>query len=261
MQVAAKLSWLLLLASPVAGLAQRTSVADLVRLQPVQQIRNDLDAWPLIVDPKNDAERRINSTLDSYNAETRTTFRECDESPEADEWIRKISVTMAGPRYLSLRAAGSFLCGNVHSDPYDSALVFDIVTGELLDGSTIAQRNSEIRALRDIKIPRYPQSDKFLISSPTLDRILIAAANGDCKESLQDVERDPVLSPILYSVWPDAKKNQVVIKPVSLSYLDYLMCSEEVGIPLDQARGLGFDQAFLDAIEIAHRRFIAASRH
>lgn len=195
MQVIAKLGWLLLLDLSTSVFAQGASVAHLVRLQPVGQIVEDLDAWPLIINPNNDAQRRINSTLDSYNAETRKTLQECDESPGAHEWVRKIVVTMAGPRYLSLQVGGSFLCGNVHPDPYDAALVFDLATGDLLDGSAVVARNSEIKATTDIKIPRYPQSDKFLIASPALDRILHAAANHDCKESLQDVERDPFSSP------------------------------------------------------------------
>jgi hypothetical protein len=250
MRVMVKLGWLLLLYIPIPAFAQRASGVGLVRLQPVHEISDGLDAWPLIVNPKNDAERRINGTLDSYNAETQKTL------PECEEWDRKISVTMAGPRYLSLQASGSIFCGGGHPDPYDIALVFDLATGELLNGSTVIEKNSDMKTTATKDLAHYPQSDKFLLSSPELDRILIAAANDNCKESLQDVEHDSRLSPFQYSIWPDAKKNQVVVKPVSLSYLNYLMCSEEIDIPLDQAHKLGFSKSFLQAIDEAHRAIL-----
>lgn len=241
----------LLLAVAIPAFAHRGSGGGLVRLEPIHQIFEDLDTWPLIINPKGDAERRINGTLNSFNAQTRTIFAEC---PSEGQWIREISVTMTGPHYLSLRARGTILCGGPRPDPYDSVLIFDLATGELLDGSTIVEKNSEIKVVNATKIARYPQSDKFLLTSSALDNMLMASANANCKESLQEVVQDPNLyGSILYSVWPDAKKNQIVVKPVSLSYLDYLMCAEEVEIPLDQTRKLGFTQSFLKAIEEAHR--------
>lgn len=250
MLVAPKLVWLLLLASPIPDFAQRVSDAGKVRLRPIHQVGEDLDGWPLIANPENDAERRINRTLDSYNVETRQAL------PQCREWNRKISVTMAGPRFLSLRASGSIFCGGLHPDPYDAALVFDLASGELLNGSTILEKNAAIKSTPTKNIVHYPQSDKFVISAPVLDDMLIAAANDNCKKSLQEIKRDPDLSPILYSVWPDAKMNDVVVKPVSLSYRDYLMCSEEVGIPLAEARKLGFAESFLQAIDEAHRTIV-----
>lgn len=250
MQLASKLGWLLLLVSPLPAFGQLASGAALIRLQPIHHTRQYLDPWPLILSPKNDAERRINRTLDSYNVETRQTL------PKCTEWQREINITMAGPRLLSLRASGTIFCGGGHPDPYDAALVFDLATGELLDGSTVVEKNSTIKTKPSKDIVQYPQSDKFLISAPALDSMLIAAADNNCKESLQEIRQDPDLSPILYSVWPDAKMNDVVVKPVSLSYLNYLMCSEEVHIPLAEARKLGFSESFLQAIDEAHRAIL-----
>lgn len=246
MPFTSKLGCSLLLVLLTPAFAQRASDPGLVRLNPIHQIAKDLDGWPLIVNPKNDAERRINKTLDSHNVESRRTLRECKE------WDRTIKVTMAGPRLLSLRANGQIFCGGLHPDPYDAALVFDLTTGELLDGSPLLENNSAIKTTPTKDTVHYPQSDKFVISGTALDDLVIAAANDSCKESLQEIEHDPA-STILYSVWPDAKSDQVVVKPVSLSYQDYLMCSEEVGIPLAEARKLGFSESFLQAIDEAHR--------
>lgn len=247
MQSAPKLGCLLLLVLLTPAFARKASDAGLVRLHPIHQISEDLDAWPLIVNPGNDAERRINRTLDSYNAETRQTL------PQCTEWNRNIRVTMAGPHLLSLRANGNIFCGGGHPDPYDAALVFDLATGELLDGSTILEKNSAIKTTATKDVAHYPQSDRFLISSPELDNLLLASANDNCRNSFQEIRHDTSMSTILYSVWPDAKLNEVVVKPVSLSYLDYLMCSEEVGIPLAEARKLGFSESFLQDIDEAHR--------
>lgn len=260
MQIRWKLVALLLWVISIPTFAQRAKTAGFVRLEPIHQVLDGHDefgyaiwpdAWPLIVDPKNEAERHINSTLNSFNTESRKLASECHGG---DDWSRGITVTMAGPHYLSLQASGRIMCGGPRPDPYDAALVFDLATGELLDGTTIVRKKSEIKVVKATKISRYPQSDKFLLSSPALDDMLMASANDNCKESLREVEHDPNLyGQILYSVWPDAKKNQVVVKPISLSYLDYLMCSEEIDIPLAQARKLGFTKSFLQAIDEAHR--------
>lgn len=247
MQFTSKLGCLLLFVLLTPAFARKASNAGLVRLRPIHQIAKDLDGWPLIVNPKNDAERRINGTLDSYNIETRQTL------PQCTEWDRTIMVTMAGPHLLSLRANGSIFCGGGHPDPYDAALVFDLDTGEMLDGSTILEKSSAVKTKPTKDVVHYPQSDKFLISGPELDNLLIASANDNCKKSFQEIEHDPSMSAILYSVWPDAKLDQVVMKPVSLSYLDYLMCSEDIGIPLTEARKLGFSESFLQEIDEAHR--------
>lgn len=251
MRFGAKLVYLFFAAISIPTFAKETS-GGFVWLEPIQQIVEELDTWPLIVKPKSDAERRINTILGSYNAETRKLLLECKEN---EEWSRAIRVTMTGPRYLSLQANGRISCGGPpHPDPYDATLVFNLATGELLDGSTIVEKNSGIAVIKDNAFEHYPQSDKFLLSSPVLDSMLMVTANNNCKKSLQEVlnRTAPPFRPILYSVWPDAKKNQVVVKPVSLSYLDYLMCAEEIDIPLSQARKLGFTKSFIRAINIAH---------
>jgi hypothetical protein len=268
MTLAGRLFSPILVASTLAA-GQGAPMAGFVRVEPIHAIADGLDAWPLIVNPKSDAERRINNTLDSYNAQTRQILRKCDEdasrnagdaeapgeSASDKNWDRAIRVTMAGPRYLSLRASGSIFCGGMHPDRYDAALIFDLDTGELLDGSTIVAKDSQIKVALASSIPRYPQSDKFLLSSPALDRITIARANEDCKRTLKDVEDGQGSSPILYSVWPEAEKNMVVVMPVSLGYLDYLTCAEEVEISPDQARKLGFAGRFLASIAEAHRNW------
>ena len=251
MRFRAKLIWLLVLAMPVSAFEQKALRSDPVRLEPIRQISEGLDAWPRILNPKNGSERHINSILDSYNVETRKILAQCTAN---EEWSREIRVTMAGPHYLSLQAGGANSCSAVHPNPYDAALLCDLGTGELLDGSTVIEKNSEIKVVKATEIARYPQSEKFLLSSRALDGMLMASANDNCKESLQEVTQNSNLDgPILYSVWPDVEKNQVIVKPVSLSYLDYLMCSEEVDIPPNQARKLGFSKLFLQAIDQAYR--------
>ena len=48
-----------------------------VRLAPVRQMRESVDLWPLILHPKNAAERRINAMLTHLNENLKNKVSDC----------------------------------------------------------------------------------------------------------------------------------------------------------------------------------------
>jgi len=75
-----------------------------VQLQGPPPIAKEAAAMPLIVDPSDDAERRINAALKRLDANLRKAIRNCrGHDGGHGEWVRKIEPTMIGPGYLSAR--------------------------------------------------------------------------------------------------------------------------------------------------------------
>jgi hypothetical protein len=131
------------------GLAQNSKEhghaesAGTVSVRHVKQIRKDVDAWPLIVHPKNAEELRINATLANLNREFAGKVRDClsgefawsKDSFDGGEWQRTVKVTMRGPRFLSMVAMDGMYCGDAYPDDDLVVLVFNLETGEPVDWS------------------------------------------------------------------------------------------------------------------------------
>src|ERR1035438_9762161 len=127
--------------------ASQAADAVSLKLVPVKQLRKGVDAWPPIVNPANPAEQKVNATLTRLNVRLQKALSECDASsledmkgagrPQkewaaavAEDWSRKVVVTMDGPRFLSLVATDEYVnCGGAHPDSDTMAMVFDMTTG------------------------------------------------------------------------------------------------------------------------------------
>ncbi len=125
-----------------------------INLERVQQLREDVDLWPLITHPKSDAELRVNATLTRLNNELSKSLRDCDEGvvefekgagepvETKDDLTRSVEVTMRGPRLLSLVATDEFFCGGAHPDDDLTVLVFDLKSGIQVDWSTLVAKSA-----------------------------------------------------------------------------------------------------------------------
>jgi hypothetical protein len=257
MQVTAKLGWLLPLALIIPSFAQKTSSAGRMRLQPTQQIRKGVDAWPLIANPKDDAERKINGSIAELNADLARRLKACDanysESMEsqfgkeretgelAKVWTHRVTTTMAGPAYLSFLSTTDFFCGGAHPYGYTEIAIFDLTTGEPANPLAWFEPSAKI------SYGEETESDRFLersVSTSDLLPVYRELTRHECDDTY------PVDQPFL--VWPDAKFGTVMIQA------DHLPgCCEACGIAVslkpEQARKLGFSESFLQAIDEAHR--------
>src|SRR5262249_39783918 len=118
-----KIVCLTLLIAGLGTLVQAVAQAP-IQLSPGRQIRKQVDAWPLIINPKDDAQRKIDGYLTNLNVQLTRSLKEChtnyveqmghthslprkgDEGAEA--WNQKRKVTMVGPEFLSLVASTDF---------------------------------------------------------------------------------------------------------------------------------------------------------
>ena len=241
------------------GLAQNSNEhghaegSRIVSIGHVKQIRKDVDAWPLIVHPKNAAELRINATLANLNTEFTKKVQDCITGKFAwskeltpGEWERTVKVTMRGPRFLSMVASDGFYCGTAHPDDDLVVLVFDLETGERVDWSALVDKSAGASLSKD---ELGDEDGTPPLRLPELQVIYAAAEEDYCRDYFKD-KRSFVL-------WPDAESGMLVAEVAGLPHVA-APCKNELKLTIEQARKLGFNESLLHAIEEAHR--VAAVR-
>jgi hypothetical protein len=68
---------------------------------------------------------------------------------------------------------------------------------------------------------------------------------GDCKDAYQD--------PQSFMIYPDAKTGTLIVSAFDLPHV-VQACANDMTLTLDQAKKLGFDHGFLDAVAAAHQQ-------
>jgi hypothetical protein len=232
--------------------------ADTANIEPGAQLRQDVDAWPLLLNPANPPEMRVNATLSAMNARMAGMLRDCDDSfaewtkvsgfagkdgkPGSGDWERTVRVTMRGPRFLSMVATDGIYCGGAHPDNETIALVFDMETGALVDWTALIAKRAGASSR---EATGSDGSVKSALMLPALQAIYVAAADADCKDIFQ--------GPQSFLLWPDAGQGALVAQAADLPHVA-AACEQELKLTMNQARKLGFDETLLSAIEQAHQQ-------
>jgi hypothetical protein len=246
----------------IRGQSAAGSPVSVVNLEAMRQLRDGVDAWPLIANPSTAAQQRINATLTRLNQRMQKSLAECDANyadwakqdsqndankSATGDWERKINVTMAGSGFLSMVAIDSQFCGGAYPNADTLALVFDLGTGKPLNWMRFIAPSAGAKPSSDTI---YDGTTVGTLIVTSLLQISKSKADADCKEAFQNSQS--------YQLWPDAKSGTLIAEPFGLPHV-VAACAEDLSLTLDQARKMGFDGALLGAIEQAHRDWIAAS--
>jgi hypothetical protein len=236
-----------------------------VRLEPVKQMRKDVDLWPMIAEAKTPAELRVNATLTRLNARLGRSVRECDagyraalkdmgalakdQAPVEQDWTRTLEVTMRGPRYLSMVVTDSADCGGAHPNSGQMALVFDMTTGTPVNWLALMPKAVGAKAFSDTVMDGSTAGAVIL---PALQKMYVAAADPECKDAFDD--QVPMM------LWPDAAKGTLVAVAFDMSHA-VEACADPMDVSMADARRLGFDEEFLREIEAAHAQTVPQLKH
>jgi len=233
-----------------------------VSLEPIKQLRAGVDAWPMIANASTPAEQQVNALLHRLNEHMVESLKDCDGNyrdwaKQVDQpltgknaveydWERTITVTMTGPRYLSIVAVDEYVfCGGAHPNRDTLAMVFDLNTGRSVNWMNLISKSSNASAYSDTN------SDGTRVGAlnvPALRVMSLARADEECKEAFRN--------PQPYQVWPDAKSGTLKAEPFGLPHV-VAACANDLALTADEARGVGFDETLLSAIAQAHGQFSA----
>jgi hypothetical protein len=219
-----------------------------VKLRLLPAISEDVDSFPRVVPNENVSSlmaATLNSKFDRLDSDTRKALHECRAAerkmhPDQGDSVyeHKLSISMRGPRYLSVLTVDAYDCGGAHPENNDEALVYDVTTGAAIDWLTMLP-GSRVG---------YKAEDASYSSSgiwPPLQQLALEQADDDCK----DVYREKDLSFIL---WPDADQGAIVAEATGLSHISSALCGEQVVLDIPAAQRLGISPALLSLLATAH---------
>ncbi len=167
------------------------------KLEPVRQLRKGIDAWPLILNANDAASKRANAILQEMNQKLALALKDCDtnyaawtqemgdaskgKGGAADEWERKVEVTMTGPRFLSIVATDDFIfCGGAYPDSDRISMVFDMSTGDPVNWTAMIAKAADASSITG---SGYDGTQVVALILPALDKIKLAAASPECKDA------------------------------------------------------------------------------
>jgi hypothetical protein len=228
-----------------------------VQLQSPPPVAKEAVAMPLIANPSDDAERRINIALKRLDTNLRKAIRDCKGNDNgAGGWVRKVEPTMKGPGYLSFVIRDMSFCGGPYPSIGTMSIVYDLRTGAPVDWAQLLPQS----LTGQVKLAVGMDGTRMVtLNSPRLhslylsgyDRAIQAAGNdvpaedlASCKEAVQDTDTPPMM------VWLDAKLEGIAIQfdlPHAVQ-----ACAVPVVIPAAVLRADGANAALLDAIDAAH---------
>ena len=252
-----KTAYLALLVAGFVTLIQAVAQTPL-QLSTTRQIRKGVDAWPQILNPKNDEERRINGYLNELNDLLFRSLKDCHSNYSermskrvratangdegAEFWTQHTKVTMLGPAIISLVATTDFYCGGAHPYGFTDAVVFDLKTGRPSDLITWFLPSLNASLIEgDEKSPALEKS----VLVPGLLRLYREATHHECDGTYSDDQS--------FLVWPDANSGRVMMQADRLPGCCQA-CGIETGLTSEQARKFGFSEVFLQEIDDAHRK-------
>ncbi len=195
-------------------------------------------AFPRIAAPQNAATAKINAALARLDRRWAGFARECGAGGKDNEASRRVEVTMAGPRFLSLVARDDESCGGAHPDTDTLALVYDLDMGRPVDW----------KALLGPKLVTDTSTDTVIdgttigmIGSKALQGLYLRQGKRD--KDCADVLADPGLH---FVAWLDGKRHGLVIEPV----LPHVVaaCGDDATIPVADLRRLGADPILSSAL-------------
>jgi hypothetical protein len=230
-----------------------------VQLQSPPPVAKEAVAMPLIANPSDDKERRINVALKRLDANLRKAIRDCkghDNGP--GDWVRKVEPTMTGPGYLSFVIRDTSFCGGAYPSIGTMAIVYDLRTGTPVDWARLLPPSltGQVKLATGIDGTRMAT-----LASPRLyslylsgyDHAIQMAGNdvpaedlASCKEAVRETDNPPMM------VWLDAKSGGVAVQfdlPHAVQ-----ACAVPVLVPVAVLRADGANAALLDDIDAAHRR-------
>lgn len=239
---------ILLAATACAALAADRAV----HLAVPPPVSKDIAAMPQIIDPADDAERRINVALKHLDGNVLRASRTC----KGGDWQRSVDATMRGPGFLSLTVTDAWSCeGTAHPDSGTFSIVYDLTSGRPVDWTKL------LPASLTGKMALEEQADGTkivtLASKRLFDLYMAGYGAGDppdsdlqeCKDALVSQATD---GPPGMMVWLDAKGGGLAVQ-VGLPHV-VQACEEPVTIPASVLKTEGAQPALLKAFDgAAHK--------
>lgn len=235
-------------------LASSAAAADReVRLRISAPIARDIPAFPRIADPVDDAERKVNLSLDELDRTVRKGADECRlASKGRASWERMFSVPVTAPGFLSFHFIDNVFCGGAHPSYGTFSIVYDLRSGAPADwtkllppaltGQVAWSETSDGQRVVTLSSARLHQL--YL----TRYRPRTGSVDPDDEECRKAVAMTRNGKPPLMKVWFKSREGLAV--QFDLEHAIHT-CSDEVTIPVRTLKAEGASVELVRALEAA----------
>lgn len=246
--------WLWLSVASWLAAASSVQAADRdIHLHISPPIQKDVAAMPLIAEPTDSAEQRINAALHQMDGRLRKALTTCKGDDGAPgNWQRTIDVPMHGPGYLSLVITDDAFCGGAHPSTATMSIVYDLVTGNPVNWthllpSSLTGKVALTKGMDETRMVTLESKRLYALYIAGYDPGPGTAEDrASCKEAVQNIgDTDP---PAMMA-WLSAKPAGLAVQ-YDLSHV-VQACAVPVVIPIATLRAEGAKPAMLDAIATA----------
>lgn len=204
-------------------------------------------------------DRRIDAEFARLDAAIEQASKDCvSAAPAVSSWTRDVTVTLNGPRFLSLRIWDALGCSSPTSYGFDSRLTFDRTTGLPIDWTQFAPAYVVDPILTEPAKVTVVDGRLSIPVSRTESRILwdwfrprVWAENADDPDFARMCngfyEPQAEWRPLF--IWLDGERGGLGLSASELGRMDStLICGVDVLMPADEMRRLGFDEALIEAV-------------
>jgi len=224
-----------------AAVASAPAATAALALVPSKPLKKGIDAMPELANASTPAAQKINASMKKLDAQALSSLKDCKS------YTRSVQPTMLGPAYFSVWMNESWDCG-AHPEVALSVTVFDLSTGEAVDWTKLVN-SPGVKNYNDTGAGGQLGQPLALID-PALNAAYMkwdATQDGfsDCKDAFED--------PQSFMIWPEAKSGTLVVEPFDLPHV-VQACANDMTLTVDQAKALGFNVDFLNALTMAHQQ-------
>jgi hypothetical protein len=216
-----------------------------LKLRKTPNLAKNAEAYPTLVGA-TPAIAKINRALQAANAKQRDDMKDCRRDAPQDGywWEQSVDAPLIGAHFVSLLSQGNMSCGGAHPNFIAEALVFDLRTGEPVDGRRLLPASLLAEPGRASEGADTPAG---AIASPALTALFVdesekEGVGADCKEAFGQQE-------MRFAFWPDAKAKGLAMRAANLLHWAEGPCSGPVTIPVETLKRLGVDALLIQDIE------------
>ena len=219
-------------------------VASALQLAPASLLKPNVAAMPQLASAPTAAMQQINATLKSWDKVALDALSDCKT------FTKTVQPTMLGPAYVSVWVNEQSDCG-AYPNTSIYVLVFDLNTGNTVDWTKLvsgAKSYADTGADGKNGAPQAVLSPALTAAYTKWD----STQDGwsDCQGTFDENTS--------FIVWPEAKGGVLKVEPFDFPHA-VQACANDFTLTLDQAKTLGFDAGFLNAVGAAHQQPGAAA--
>lgn len=228
--------------------------AGALALTETPKLSEDVEALPRLAG-EGPGVARINAEFDRMDAEAVVQARECttmaEDSPGGGGgWTRWITRPMTGPAYLTVREHLDLYCGGAYPSTSQTAVTYDVATGERIDWArAVPGLNLTSATFDDV-----PQDYVALVQSAALgawySAKMLALPDAEWVAQCRDVFDPAALGEQTFNIWADAEKGGVTVQPDFAHVVQ--ACADNATLTAEDLRRFNADPRLIEAITAAH---------